>query len=223
MKLIKYDFVRCKILPFFAYWIIKIISSTLRIKYVNREVFEKNISGDKKVLIAFWHQRQFSLVNSHKDFKICLITSLSKDGDIQTAIMQKFGYKCVRGSSSKGGVSALKAAIREVLGGYNMAIAVDGPRGPIYEVKDGILFIAKVCNSIIIPVTSSARKAIVFRKAWDRYILPLPFSSVVIVYGNPIEINKDDDIQEKRYELKMELDRITKIADDKTNFYDKIV
>jgi len=218
MKLTKFEFLRCKLLPFLAYWIIRIVSSTFKIKYINREIFDKNISNNKKILLAFWHQRQFALVNSHKDFKICLITSLSKDGDIQTAIMKRFGYRCVRGSSSKGGVSALKGAIREIICGYNMAIAVDGPRGPIYEVKDGILFIARVCDSIIIPVSSSAKKAIIFNKAWDKYILPLPFTKVVIIYGNPIVFKKGDDINFKREELKKELDRITEIADREVNF-----
>lgn len=208
-------FVKKNIFPYVAYSIINTISKTMKIKYVNKEIVDNFLEKKQKIAFAFWHGRQFLLVYAHRMIRIVLMTSLSKDGDLQTQIMEKFGYKCVRGSSSKGGVSALKGIVREInQNNYNTAIAVDGPRGPLYEVKDGILFIARFTSSVIIPVSSSAYPKKIFEKAWDKYILPLPFSKGVIVYGNPVYVNRDDDLNNKKIELRNELDRVTKLSDE---------
>ncbi len=217
MNLLNIRFMREVLLPNLAYLIIKILSSSLNIKYINREKVEESIKAGDKIIFAFWHQRQFFLVNPHSGFRLALMTSLSKDGELQTAILSKFGYRCIRGSSSKGGVSALKAMVRIVREGYNVALAVDGPKGPIYEVKDGILFLAKMTKAVIIPVSASS-KSFVFKKAWDRYMLPIPFSKAVIIYGEPITISEKDEISVKREEVKRSLDYLTLTADKEAGF-----
>lgn len=208
------SFIKKNVLPYMAYSIISMITKSMKIKYINKEIVDEFLNKKQKIAFVFWHGRQFLLVWTHRMIKMVLMTSLSKDGEIQTQIMEKFGYKCVRGSSSKGGVSALKGIVREMnQNNYNTAIAVDGPRGPLYEVKDGILFIARFTSSVIIPVSSSAYPRKIFEKAWDKYLLPFPFSKGIIVYGNPIYVGKNDDFGIKKIEIKKELNRITEIAD----------
>jgi len=213
MSISKSKFIRKYFLSNIAYLLIRTITFSLRIKYINKELVDEILRSGKKIIFAFWHQRQFLLVNSHKRMNILLMTSISDDGEFQTEVLSKFGYNFVRGSSTKGGVGALKAIVRGINQGSNAAIAVDGPRGPIYEVKDGIIFMAKMTDSCIIPVSTSSSSCFIFKKAWDRYILPLPLSKCVIIYGSPLIVKRDDDNDKKRQELKTELDRLTAEAD----------
>ncbi|MEF3280546.1 MAG: lysophospholipid acyltransferase family protein [Elusimicrobiota bacterium] len=214
MKVLK-RFLRSKIFLIAECSIIKFISKTVKIKCINREVVEDCLKKGKKIAFAFWHGRHFLLIDWHRNFNIVLMISLSKDGDLQTCILERFGYKCIRGSSAKGGVAALKGIVRMMnKNNYNTAIAVDGPRGPLYEPKEGIVLIARLTSSVIIPVATSAKPAKIFEKAWDKYLLPFPFSKAAIVYGNPIFVSKDDDISLKAVEIKKELDRITELADN---------
>lgn len=214
MRLLKYGLFRVKILPTIAFWIIRIITLTLRINYINKEVVERLTKEKKKIIFAFWHGRQFLLVDAHKDMNIVLMTSLSKDGDLQTAILTRFGYKCVRGSSSKNAISALKGLVREIRAGKNSALAVDGPRGPKYQVKEGIFFASLMGDAVIVPVSSSAKPCVFFKNAWDEYLLPLPFSQAVVAYGMPMYVKKGDDLSALSLKLKNDLDELTKMCDE---------
>lgn len=214
MSILKYNFVRLRIIPFLAYNLIRLITLTLRIRYINKEIVDNLLKEGKRIIFAFWHGRQFLLVNAHRKMNIVLMTSLSKDGELQTTILTKFGYKCVRGSTSKNAVAGLKGLVREIRDGMNSALAVDGPRGPKYEVKNGILFAAVMGNAVIIPVSSSAKPSFIFKKAWDEYLLPLPFSKAVIVYGMPLFVKKGDDFSSLSMELKKRLNELTLMCDE---------
>ncbi len=212
MKLLNNNFFRIVVVKC-AVFLIKFISSTLRIKYINSSVIESLLKSERRVIFAFWHGRQFLLVNTHRDMNIVLMTSLSKDGEIQTMIMRSLGYSCIRGSSSKNAVAALKGIIREIKNGKNCALAVDGPRGPVYEVKEGIFFAALMSGAVVVPVSSSAKPAKMFKNAWDKYLFPYPFAKAVIAYGEPFEVKRGDDFSLLSKRLKYELDNLTSMCD----------
>ena len=145
------------VLSVIAVWIIKILSFTHKINYFGLENVEFIKKQNKNIVFVFWHGRQFILVNSHKNRGICIMASLSKDGDLQAKILTKLGYFIVRGSSSKGGAQALVEMIRAMRDGRDVAFAGDGPRGPIYELKPGPIYLAQKTQSAIIPVAVSAQ------------------------------------------------------------------
>ncbi|MGC8867118.1 MAG: lysophospholipid acyltransferase family protein [Elusimicrobiales bacterium] len=211
MDLLKNDFLKSQAARFCVF-LIKSISSTLKIKYINKEIVDKLVNS-RRIIFAFWHGRQFLLVNAHRNMNIVIMTSLSKDGDIQTSILTSLGYICIRGSSTKNAVAALRGIVRAMRSGKNAAMAVDGPRGPVYEVKEGIFFAAAMSGAIVLPVSSSAKPSKIFQTAWDKYLLPYPFSKAVIAYGKPIEIGRDDDFSILAKRLKNELDEITFLCD----------
>lgn len=141
------------------------------------------------------------------------MTSLSRDGDLQTLILSKFGHKLIRGSAGKrGAVEATLEFVKVLRNGYDCAFAVDGPRGPVYEVKPGTLYLAQKTGCSIVPFSSSAK----FKKVlanWDNYLIPFPFNKCVVVFGKPVEVKKEDNLEAKAEELKLELNRITELAD----------
>ena len=168
-------------------------------------------------VFAFFHGRQFLLMSCLRGEKISTMVSLSRDGEAQASVMRALGYRIARGSASRGGARGFIGLVKLMREGYWPAFAVDGPKGPVYEVKSGAVFLAKREGIPVVPITSSARPCRIFRKAWDLYLLPLPFGKGSLLVGDPITF--DDDVSEKAMArdcgvLREELLRLQKKADE---------
>ena len=139
-----------------------------------------------RVLYGFWHGRQYLLVHGFRDRGIAIMTDLSWAGEIQTRILTRLGYTSVRGSSRRGAARALAAMKRVIEDGHPAAFALDGPSGPAFRSKPGILYLAAKLGYPIVPVATSARPAWIVGNTWCRYLLPLPFARCRIARGAPI-------------------------------------
>jgi lipopolysaccharide heptosyltransferase II len=146
------------------------------------------------------------LFNQKKN--IVIMVSLSKDGEILSRILDNFGYLTVRGSSSKKAQSALIEIIRYARKGYSLAFAADGPRGPYHKLKSGVVYVAKKTGLPLIPISCFPKSKVTFNKSWDKTIIPLPFSKIIQVYGKPIHISVNDNIDEKVNIVEKSLDRL---------------
>lgn len=189
---------------------------TLSIKTINADVRKKLIKAKRTFIYAFWHGKQFLLIGWNKDKRLMIMTSLSRDGRLQDKILRRFGHCTVPGSSSRGAIRGLVGMIRGVKKGHNAAFPVDGPRGPLHKVKTGTIYLASKTGSAIIPLSSRAKCRHIFNKAWDKYELPKPFSSAVVVLGDPIEVPPnatEQVINEKVKELESVLNDLTAKAD----------
>lgn len=169
---------------------VKIISSTYRIKVINPgielSVFEKG----QVPIYASWHQRFFPGITFFARRKpISIMISQSKDGELISRIVNQLGMHPVRGSSSRGGGKALNEICEMAHRGCRIGHIVDGPRGPFGVVKSGLVRIAQYSGMPIIPTIISAEKKWVF-KSWDRFIVPKPFSRVIIRFGDEIYVPK---------------------------------
>ena len=134
-------------------------------------------------LLAFFHQDEFALIPYFKHTGFSVLVSLSKDGEIMAQAASKLGYIPVRGSSSRGAISGLIAAIKKVKEGYNLSFAVDGPRGPIYKVKEGLSAVSKKTQRPILPVRASIDRAFIFEKAWNKAKFPKPFCKITLNFA----------------------------------------
>ncbi|MBC7188293.1 MAG: DUF374 domain-containing protein, partial [Calditrichaeota bacterium] len=182
---ISYSRVFVDALAFSAFALMRLLTSTLRVRlYIHPSVDEE--LHRKPLLFAFWHGRQFLLVPHFTSWNIALMSDLSWAGDIQTRILQRFGYTVVRGSSSHGGMRALLAIKKAIEAGHPAAFAVDGPHGPAFQAKPGILFLAEKLGLPLAPVATSAKPAWILESTWCRYLLPKPFARCVAVIGKPI-------------------------------------
>lgn len=147
-------------------------------------------------VIAFFHQDEFCLLPHYVNKNFALMVSKSKDGEIMSTAMKVMGHIPVRGSSSKGAVAALLACIKKVREGYSTAVAVDGPRGPIYRVKDGVIAISKKLNRPIIPMRAKPYNAWHFEKAWNKARVAKPFSKIDIIIGD-IKMYEKNELETK--------------------------
>ncbi len=207
---------RAKILSVIGWLLISIWSRSIRVQFINKEVPDRLGAEGRNFIYAFWHGRQFLLFHRHRNSGVIIPASESRDGEIQAGILRRFGFDVVRGSSKRKGDRALLGLVDGLRKGKTIAIAVDGPRGPVYEVKDGVIYLAGKLDKPIVPVATSARHFWVFSKMWDRYFLPVPFTKGVIVYGEPITVagTGPDELGSKRRELADALNRVTREADE---------
>lgn len=137
-------------------------------------------------LYAHWHGDELVLVGYYAYRKLGVLSSLSKDGDLMARVLQLLGYVVFRGSSSREGARGLLGLIKYVKKGKQGSLAVDGPKGPIYEVKPGIVELAAKSGYPIVPVRTFARRAWYIPKAWNRSYVPKFFTRVEVIYGNPV-------------------------------------
>jgi lysophospholipid acyltransferase (LPLAT)-like uncharacterized protein len=207
---------RTKVLPFIAWMLISLWTMTVRVRFLGREIPTRLNEGGKNVIYAFWHGRQFLLFHTHRRGGIVIPASESRDGDIQAGVLRRFGFDVVRGSSKRKGYRALLGMVDGLRKGKNVAIAVDGPRGPVYEVKPGVLYLAGKLGAPIIPVATSAKRRWILEKTWEKYMLPYPLTKAVIMYGGPIIVRgtSEEELESKRRELQSALNDLTREADE---------
>lgn len=158
-----------------------------------------NKPNDENVIYAFWHRDMLPLLYLYRFSKFIILISSSKDGEFISGPAEALGYQTARGSSTRGGSSALKKLIKQVRK-HSVAITPDGPKGPIYEVKDGVIYLALLSKHPIIPVAIDAKKEKIFN-SWDKFRFPKLFSRVNVTYGDPIYVKSKDEIESQRLHL----------------------
>jgi lysophospholipid acyltransferase (LPLAT)-like uncharacterized protein len=141
------------------------------------------------------------------------MVSASRDGAFLSAVLEAFKVQPVRGSTSRRGRQALLEMTRWAERGYDLAITPDGPRGPRYKVQPGIISLAQVSGLPIIPFSSRLNWKIQI-KSWDRFQIPIPFSSCELRAAKPIRVPRDADDAE-RERLRDELEQaMMSLTDD---------
>jgi len=138
------------------------------------------------VVFCHWHQSVLMALMPHCRVKAAILVSRSKDGEIIARYLEAIGLRAVRGSSSRGAAAGALELMRVLHEGYHIALAVDGPRGPNKQIKDGAIEIARRHGVPLIPVAARATREICFKRSWDRFRIPVPGSHLVVQYGAPI-------------------------------------
>jgi hypothetical protein len=197
--------------------VVRALVSTLRVVLVDPE-----LPSARPTVYAFLHGRQVGLLGYPRPRRVAVLASLSRDGDLQTRILSSLGFEVVRGSSSRGADAGLVALVRAVRGGASAAVAVDGPRGPRGVVKPGALFVARAAGGAVVPVSYAASRCLRLTRSWDHFVIPAPWSRVVVVRGTPIEVTLDrateavageERLEAARQRLERELTELTERAE----------
>lgn len=166
---------------------VRMLGSSLRLERVGWENNRRALDSGRPVVLVCWHGSQLAPMAAYRDKGIWIMTSLSRDGDIQTQSLNRLGYRTVRGSSSRGGTRALLEMARLLKKGEVTSMTLDGPRGPYHVAKPGTVLLAQRVGATILAV--GARYGSCLRlKNWDRFEIPLPFSRAVVVTSEPFAI-----------------------------------
>ena len=184
------------VLPYCGLLMVKLLALTYRVRILDLEKEKGILDSGKNLIYASWHQRFFPGITFFSTRKpIAIIISKSLDGELISRAVDILGWYSVRGSFSHGGKQALQKIKELAFSQYKIGHIVDGPRGPFGVVKPGLLRIAQVANLPIVPTITSAQNKWVFN-SWDRFMVPRPFSRIIIRFGDAIHVPSELDIGE---------------------------
>lgn len=199
-----------------AYLVIKILQLTCRYQCIHPKPTNKNHTNNSPVfIIGIWHQNLLSFLISTK-VPYILMVSKNKDGSIISYTLKKNGHFITRGSSKKNGKEkggqVAKNQMIEMLkqNKHSACLTVDGPTGPPWQVKPGIIDLAKKSGFPVIAATSIPQKYWSIN-SWDKLRIPKPFTKIINYYGEPLYIPKDisnDDFEKMKEQYQLELTRI---------------
>jgi lysophospholipid acyltransferase (LPLAT)-like uncharacterized protein len=142
--------------------------------------------------MAFWHGRILPATYYFRGRGIVVITSEHFDGEWIAGIIERFGYRTARGSTSHGGRKALRQLARGLAAGRPAGFTVDGPRGPAHVAQPGAVWLAKATGNPVLPFHLEAKRYWTL-KSWDRTQIPRPFATVAIAMGEPFDVPADAD------------------------------
>ncbi len=165
-------------------------------------------------IYALWHENQCCIHGLKDKGSLNVLVSNSIDGEIITRVIEKMGFKVVRGSSErKGAVTSTMQLISRLKEGERAAIMVDGPRGPLHKVKKGVVTIAKETGAPIVPMMwYSEQKIFISLPSWDKMRYPIAPCNLINIYGEPIYVKPEDDDNEVREKIANALLELEKIA-----------
>lgn len=195
------------------------MAATIRFRLEDRSGY---FSGAPKeaMIFAVWHNRLALALMLYEKYvrrhqperKFACLVSASKDGGLLARVMELFNIEAVRGSSSRRGAQALRELVAWGERGADIAITPDGPRGPCYVVRDGVIGAAQLTGMTIVPASYHLNWKIRL-KSWDRFQLPLPFAVCRITTGRVLRVPREATDAERetlRLQLEAELRDITK-------------
>lgn len=172
-------------------WLLRLLVLTLRLSVENPELLRGRVSSEPYIF-AFWHNRlllmpiiwnRFLNVRGARPQGMSL-TSTSRDGELVALFLARFGVGAIRGSATRRGAGSLREMAGWLKRGHDIGITPDGSRGPIYEIKPGLVLLAQLSKRPIIPLSFAYSSAWRLR-TWDRFFIPKPFSRVTLLLGEP--------------------------------------
>jgi lysophospholipid acyltransferase (LPLAT)-like uncharacterized protein len=207
-----------RIIPPVGSFILRALMKTCRVVRVEGREREREAlkAAEGRAVYATWHQRMAYFFYFMGPSRLTIMISRSKDGEYATRMAARLGFGNVRGSSSFGGARALIEMIRRVRKGECAGMLADGPQGPARVVKMGTIMIAQKSRAPILPLVYGVDRCWTFN-SWDRYIVPKPFSRVVIHFGEPIVIPegiRGDELERYRLLLEERLNRGARWCDE---------
>lgn len=159
-----------------AWLFYRALSWTWRIQLVEDPELIRRRQQKEPALLAHWHGDELAILHLVAHFKLATMTSTSKDGQIIDLVIRRLGGVTSKGSSTRGAVQALKGLVRLGKEGHPISMAVDGPKGPIYQVKSGVFELSRLLHAPIFPIGVICPKRHLFTKSWNQTYLPKPFS-----------------------------------------------
>ena len=197
---------RARWLTALGYWLLQIWARTLRFQIEDRA----GVVGtppNERYIGALWHNRllllPFVLKRYLPERSGAALISASRDGALLADLVERFNFEVVRGSSSRKGASAIRQLAEVIANGKDVVITPDGPRGPAYELGQGIIFLAQQSGAEVVPINmeySSCWRV----KSWDRFILPKPFAKVRAIFGSPHRVastSTEEEFERERLRL----------------------
>lgn len=180
---------KIKLFSFFVWLGTNVLCHTLRYRVHDPEGWLRGLRRRHSKIWACWHGQQLIGFYIFRARGTGILSSLSRDGDISSSIMRLFGWRIMRGSSTRGGARGLLELLRFLKAGGEIALTPDGPSGPAYHIEPGIIYLAAKTGVPIVPLGLAARPAWT-APSWDRFLIPGPFARCVVFFGPAFHVRE---------------------------------
>lgn len=200
-----------KLYGLLVYYIIMLIKLTLKVEIIGKE----NMKEDEPYVLALWHNKVVATILALGFIKKRAgLASPSADGELISVPLEKLGYKMIRGSSGRDSVKGLVQLIKAVKEGYTIGTPLDGPKGPAFEAKQGMIYVAQKSGKPMVFMGAAYSKKWILSKTWDKCQIPKPFSKVICVISEPMMISKDIPVEEYKEIVEKKLNEINEKAEN---------
>ena len=173
------------------------------------------------VIYCIWHNRLALCLIIFHDYvrrrqparTMAAIVSASRDGGLLARVLELFRVQPVRGSSSRRGAQALRELTTWAEKGFDLAITPDGPRGPRYQVQEGVILLSQLTGLPIVPISYQLNWKIC-AGSWDGFQIPLPFARCHTRFGEAVRVPKDADEPAREQYRRLLEDRLKGLTED---------
>ena len=199
-----------------AYWIIRLLGPTLRVEIIGVQNASQMRDAGEPIIGAFWHRCILSCVWFWRNRGIVVLNTVNFDGQWTRRVIERLGFGTAQGSSTRGGIEGLTAMAGHLEQGRHVAFTIDGPRGPRFVAKPGPVILARRTGKPISAFYMGVERAHTFKKSWDQFQFPYPFSRAVLFIAPPIRVPMDADsemMKLKQSEMQAALERVRDLAE----------
>jgi len=188
-----------------------LVNSTYRVdKVIGSDIADRILADEDQVYApCYWHQHHVlcsGLMRRwiRRGFRACFLVSASVDGEVPARIARSWGAEVIRGSATQTGALVLRDMQQMMKQGKSIVTTADGPNGPKYEFKAGAVLMARIGGAPMVPLACAAERAWHLNR-WDDFLIPKPFSRIVLAVGDPITVPAGTPVSEmEEYRVRME-------------------
>ncbi len=193
------------VVPRMVWALVRVLGLTWRFEVIAAEGVTPLIGGmgAGAEIFCFWHQCVLPCTVYYRRTHATILISRSFDGELVARVLGLFGFRAVRGSSSRGAREGLLGLANVIENGKPAIFTADGPRGPRYQTKMGAIKLAQRTGAPIGAFHLEPEQAWTMR-SWDRFLVPKPFTRIVVSWGPWTHVPADlpeEQFESKRAEL----------------------
>jgi hypothetical protein len=192
--------------------LIRGVRRTVRLRVHGRETLERFASEGQRYVHVFWHAHLLLMVYSYVGPRLVFMISRHRDGELIARTVQRFGYVPARGSTTRGGTTALRLMLRELKAGSDIGFTPDGPRGPSRVVQSGCVAAARLGRVPLVPVALGADRAWKLN-SWDRFVIPKPGCRALLAYGEPLWPDPEAPLEQTRLRVEAAMRELERFAE----------
>ena len=181
---------------------------SIRFEYKSQNGKTELENHQDPIILFLWHNRLFLAGEWHSRFrknKTCYgLISASRDGAWLETFYGWAGIKAIRGSQNRRGAQAVRELIKVIKSGNDVGVTPDGSRGPRYKPKQGAVVLARIAKQPLLLLSFQYSHCIKL-KSWDEFVIPYPFSKVIVrtrlLYPGEL-FDRDDEYKAVEYAQK---------------------
>jgi lysophospholipid acyltransferase (LPLAT)-like uncharacterized protein len=207
--------------PLLAATLIRLIYATMRVRWINVEAMNAMHRQGQLYVLTLWHGQLLLMCYAGFKRPLTVMISQHRDGELIALTLRKFGVTAARGSTTRGGLGALRTMLQLAKEGHNLAFTPDGPRGPRHVAQPGVVAAAQLTGLPILPVAFVAKRKKLLR-SWDRFEIPHLFSRGLFHFGTPIAVPRRlTDEEMEAYRLQVE-ETLNNLSDEAERDFDRL-